>query len=213
MADKGVRTKRISSKILSQEELEFRLLAILGKHATTRGLTNSEFVNKCGVEITRSLAAFLNVKGNKVGVEHLKSVIYELWRRGLLFVEPPNRGQKVGRIWDMASARNTFPLACPIAEGQGRRTSTHAISPDALKAAYDTFVPEHPAGFVPIFKVRRELAWPHKDFDALLVDLNQRNDPVIELHAADPADLSTEEKRDSLWLQGKLLVRMRWREP
>lgn len=213
MAVKGAANKRISPSILSRKDLESRFLGVLMTHAIVRGLTNSELLKKCGVEIRRSLAAFLNLKGKEVGAEHLKSFIHDLWQRGLVFVEPPNRGQKVGRIWDMNAARSTFPLACTAAIGHARHVPTPRISQGVLKSAYERIVPEHLAGFVPIFKVRRELDWPHKDFDSLLIDLNQRDDPVIELHAADPADLSEEEKRDSLWLQGKLLVRMRWREP
>jgi hypothetical protein len=199
-------------KTPSWEQIKSRLLEVLKKHASQRGLTNSELVKKSGTETRRSLATLHKIKGKEAGAEHLKPIIYDLWRSGLVFVEPPNRGQKVGRIWDIDSARNIFPHAAPATVVPERPRPIPVISQHALKDAYDSFVPEHLAGFVPIFKVRRKLSWPREDFDRLLIDLNQRNDPVIELHAGDPADLSAEEKRDSLWLQAKLLVRMRWRE-
>jgi hypothetical protein len=196
---------------ISQDELESGILKLLKKHAAIKGLTNSELLKKCGSVMKRSLAALL--KRKEVGTEDIKGLLYVLWRKGLLFFEPPNRGQRVGRVWDMASARNVFLLACPFTASRNGSTETKKVSQEALKAAYDKFVPEHLGGFVPIFKVRRELGWPRPAFDGLLQNLNERHNPVVELHAADPADLTERERRDSLWQGGRLLVRMRWREP
>jgi len=194
----------------SQAEVELRILEVLKKNAVEKGLTNSELLKKCGSAMQRSFAAFF--KRKRAGTEDVKGLLYDLWRRGLVFFEPPNRRQRAGRVWDMESAQTIFPSACPpglAPPGSGKATD---VSQKALRAAYEKFVPEHLGGFVPIFKVRRELGWQRQAFDGLLQDLNERYDPVVELHAADPADLSEEEKRDSLWQESRLMVRMRWRE-
>jgi hypothetical protein len=196
---------------LSQEELERGILEVLKKHATTKGLTNSELLKKCGSLMKRSFAVLF--KRKEVGAEDVKGFLYDLWRKGLVFFEPPNRGQRVGRIWGMESARTVFPLACPSTLPLNGPKHVTDARRGALKAAYDKFVPEHLGGFVPIFKVRRELGWSTQTFDSLLQDLNERDDPLVELHAADPADLTEGERRDSLRKGTRLLVRMRWREP
>lgn len=206
-------TKKSTIRVMavSGEEVERRILEVLKKHAAMKGLTNSELLKKCGSITKRSLAIFF--KRKEPTAEDLKGLLYEIWRKGLLFFEPPNRGQRVGRVWDIGSARNVFSLACTPARARNGSTEAPEGSQRALRAAYDKFVPEHLGGFVPIFKVRRELGWSSEAFDALLQDLNEQNDPVLELHAADPADLTEGERRDSLWQGGRLLVRMRWREP
>jgi hypothetical protein len=201
-----------SSVAVSQEAVQLSILEILKRHATVKGVTNSELLKKCGSATKRSLAVLFNRK--EASTEDIKALLYLLWRKGLVFFEPPNRGQRVGRAWDMKSARTAFALGSSSApEPQNVSKQKIQANQDALKAAYDKFVPEHLGGFVPIFKVRRALGWPTQVFDGLLQDLNERTDPVIELHAADPADLTEEEKRDSLWQGGRLLVRMHWRSP
>ncbi len=193
-----------------QKDLELGVLEVLKKHATAKGLTNSELLKKCGSKIKKSLAA--SFKRKEATTEDIKGLLYLLWRKRFVFFEPPNRGQRVGRVWDMESAQKSFSFDSFPTEAVHCFTKAIEISQEALKAAYDKYVPEHLGGFVPIFKVRRELAWPNRAFDELLQDLNERCDPVVELHAGDPADLTEEEKQDSLWKGSRLLVRMRWRE-
>ncbi len=203
--------KTITSPVaVSQDEIELSILGILKKHAGMKGITNSEVLKKCGLPTKRSLAVLF--KRKQAGTEDIKALLYLLWRKGLVFFEPPNRGQRVGRVWDMQSAQKCFSLAhssAPSPNGYYERTEANR---EALKATYDKFVPEHLGGFVPIFKVRRALDWPRQAFDTLLQDLNEQDDPLVELHAADPGDLSDDERRDSLVKGGRLLVRMRWRE-
>jgi hypothetical protein len=112
----------------------------------------------------------------------------------------------------MQSAQKCFSLARSSAPSPNDYSAKIATNREALKAAYDKFVPEHLGGFVPIFKVRRALDWPRQAFDTLLQALNEQEDPLVELHAADPGDLNDDERRDSLVKGGRLLVRMRWRE-
>jgi len=197
--------------VVSHEDIERMILEVLKKHATIKGLTNSELLKKCGSITKKSLARFS--KRREARTEDLKGLVYELWQKGLLFFEPPNRAQRVGRVWNMESARTIFSLACSAGVAPPGSKEPTDVNQKALKAAYDKFVPEHLGGFVPIFKVRRQLGWSSHAFDTLLRNLNQQNDPVVELHSADPADLTEEERRDSLWQGGRLLVRMRWREP
>jgi len=78
--------------------------------------------------------------------------------------------------------------------------------------AYNKFVPQHLGGFVPIYKVRRELEAPREDFDALLRSLNERDEPILELFGGDPQKFTDDQKNDSLWRGENLLLRMRWRE-
>jgi hypothetical protein len=203
--------RSISTLIISQEGIELVILEVLKKHAAKKGLTNSELLKKCGARLKRSLAALFKRKDPRS--EDVKGLLYDLWRRGFLFFEPPNRGQRVGRVWDMESARRVFPSAYPFASERDSSKETTENTREALKAAYSKFVPEHLGGFVPIFKVRRALSWSSKAFDNLLRDLNERQEPVVELHAGDPADLTDAEKRDCLWKGGRLLIRMRWRDP
>jgi hypothetical protein len=208
-ARKSPTRSTIQSVVVSQEEIERSILEVLKRHAAAKGLTNSELLKKCSSVIKKSLAALF--KRKEVKTEDVKGMLYELWGKGLVFFEPPKRGQKVGRVWDMASASTVFCLARFPRAVETHPTETTEVGLEALKAAYEKFVPQHLGGFVPIFKVRRDLGWPTQVFDGLLHDLNERTDPVIELHAADPRDLTEEEKRDSLWQGGRLLVRMRWR--
>ncbi|MGB6067233.1 MAG: hypothetical protein WBG50_20690 [Desulfomonilaceae bacterium] len=208
---KSIGKETVSPPAVSPGELEVSILEVMKKHAAKKGLTYSELLKKCGARLKRSLAALFNRKEPRS--EDVKGLLYDLWGRGLLFFEPPNRGQRVGRVWDMESARNVFPLACPFAPERDSSKQTTEVSQEALKAAYSEFVPEHLGGFVPIFKVRRALGWSSQAFDSLLWDLNERHDPVVELHGGDPADLTEGEKRDSLWKDSRLLIRMRWRVP
>jgi hypothetical protein len=203
--------KNITSPVtVSQKAIELSILGILRQHAAMKGVTNSEVLKKCGMATKRSLAVLF--KRKEASTEDIKALFYLLWRKGLVFFEPPNRGQRVGRVWDMQSAQECFSLArTSKASPNGYNERTEA-NRQALKAAYDKFVPEHLGGFVPIFKVRRELGWPSQAFDSLLQELNERQEPVVELHAADPSDLSDDERRDSLVKGSRLLVRMRWRE-
>ncbi len=203
--------RSISTLIISQEGIELGILEVLKKHAAKNGLTNSELLKKCGARLKRSLAALFKRKEPRS--EDVKGLLYNLWRSGFLFFEPPNSGQRVGRVWGMESARQIFPSACFFTPKHGSSKETTENTREALKAAYSKFVPEHLGGFVPIFKVRRALDWSSQAFDSLLRDLNERQEPVVELHAGDPADLTEAEKRDSLWKSGRLLIRMRWREP
>jgi len=196
---------------ISRQEVEQGILETLARHAVTKGLTNSELLKKCGSAMHRSVAAFF--KRKQAGTEDIKDLLYTLWQQGLVFFQPPNRGQRVGRVWDMNAGLNAFPPSPSLTQPRDRAEESPKVGQQALKAAYAKFVPEHLGGFVPIFKVRRELGWPRQVLDEMLQDLNERHDPVVELHTADPADLTEEEKRDSLLQGNRLLVRMRWREP
>ncbi|MFC1834285.1 hypothetical protein ACFL2Q_06065 [Thermodesulfobacteriota bacterium] len=80
-----------------------------------------------------------------------------------------------------------------------------------IKTAYDKFAPEHIGGFVPIYKVRRELGCPREEFDRGRRGLNELADPIIELHEGDPSRYSPSRRHDSLKLDQNLYLRMRWR--
>ncbi len=109
----------------------------------------------------------------------------------------------------MEHARVKFPLVCTAPATPPVRQST--LTDQSLKTAYDKFVPDHLGGFVPIFKVRRELAAPREEFDNLLKHLNELDEPVLELHGGDPQVYTEDQKQDSLRRGENLFLRMRWR--
>ncbi|MFC1833562.1 hypothetical protein ACFL2Q_02365 [Thermodesulfobacteriota bacterium] len=81
----------------------------------------------------------------------------------------------------------------------------------AVKAAYNKFATEHIGGYVPIWKVRRELGWTREDLDAAPLDLNHRAEPAIELHGGNPMAFTESQRADSLKRGSDLYLRMRWR--
>jgi hypothetical protein len=193
-------------KVVSEDDLVPQFLRTLEARVVQRGLTCSELVKVCGTPWSRALAFHQNIKKKQAGAADIQAFVYDLWKTGKVFVEPPARGQRVCRIWAVEAASRHFPSA-RVPPGDG----SPALSQQSLKAAYDKFVPEYAGGFVPIYEVRSEFRGFGDAFDALLRDLNERAEPVIELFPSDPRDLTEDQKRDSLKRGGALLVRMKWR--
>jgi hypothetical protein len=196
-------------RVLPEKELEDRVLQVLEKQHE-QGLTCGELSKKCRSDWRRGLAIKLRIKRVEAGLRDVQSFIYDLWMRGLVFSEPPGRGKVASRFWFLDTAKDRFPLLCPGSSSQS--SSVGPLSKDQLKGAYDKFVPQHLGGFVPIFKVRRELAAPKEDFDKLLRGLNERDNPILELLGGDPQKYTEDQKKDSFWRGDNLFLRMRWRE-
>ncbi|AFM24528.1 hypothetical protein [Desulfomonile tiedjei] len=196
-------------KVLSEAELQARLLQVLEKQEE-RGFTCGELSKKCGLDWRRGLAVKLGAKKPEAGSQDVQSFVYDLWRRGLVFSEPPGKGKRSCRFWSMIGARAHFPLAFPSSAAQ--MSEPNALSVDRLKSAYDKFVPQHLGGFVPIYKVRRELEAFKEEFDTLLRNLNERDEPVLELLGGDPQKFTDDQKNDSFRRGDHLFLRMRWRE-
>jgi hypothetical protein len=193
-------------KIVSEDDLVPQFLRTLEARVVQRGITYSELVKVCGIPWRRALALHQNIKKKLAGAADIQAFVYDLWKDGKVFIEPPARGQRVCRIWSVNAASGNFPNAS-VPAGDG----SPVLSQQSLKAAYDKFVPEYAGGFVPIYEVRSEFREFGDAFDALLRDLNERPEPVIELFPSDPRDLTEDQKRDSLKRDGALLVRMKWR--
>ncbi len=193
-------------KVVSEDEIVPQFLRTLETRTVARGLTYSELVKVCGIAWCRALALHQNIKKKQAGAADIQAFVYDLWKTGKVFIEPPARGQRVCRIWSVEAASRHFPSA-RVPAGDG----SPVLSQQSLKAAYDKFVPEYAGGFVPIYEVRSEFRGFGDAFDALLRDLNERAEPVIELFPSDPRDLTEDQKRDSLKRGGALLVRMKWR--
>jgi hypothetical protein len=193
-------------KIVSEDDLVPQFVRTLEARVVQRGLTYSELVKVCGIPWCRALALHQNIKKKLAAAADIQAFVYDLWKTGKVFIEPPARGQRVCRIWSVAAASGNFPSA-RVPAGDG----SPVLSQQSLKAAYDKFVPEYAGGFVPIYEVRSEFRGFRDAFDDLLRDLNERPEPVIELFPSDPRDLTENQKRDSLKRGGALLVRMKWR--
>ena len=83
-----------------------------------------------------------------------------------------------------------------------------------MKDIYDVYwalIGAHPSGYVPIYKIRRSLGWSRERFDKRIVDLNQRDQPIVELHRGDPQRYTAAENADSLRLRGRTYRLLRWR--
>lgn len=193
-------------KVVSEDDLVPQFLRTLEARVVQRGLTYSELVKVCGIPWCRALALHQNIKKKQAGAADIQALVYDLWKTGKVFIEPPARGQRVCRIWSVDGGSKNFP-SVRVSAGDG----PPELSEQLLKAAYDKFVPEYAGGFVPIYEVRSEFREFGDAFDALLRDLNERPEPVIELFPSDPRELTENQKRDSLKRGGALLVRMKWR--
>jgi hypothetical protein len=194
------------------EEIEARCLGILKKKASREGLVYSKLTDACGKEWRRSLAKLKRLRSGEARATDVKQVVYELWSRGLILIEPPSGLQRAPRIWDREAGVERFPAVLgefsPPVSGAGPNVGDF----DRLKQVYDGFASQHAGGYVPIFKVRRALGWPREKFDRMLRELNERRNPVIELHGGDPQRYTDDERADSLIRDLTLLLRMRWRE-
>jgi len=98
-------------KVLASKELESRVLQVLEKQHE-RGLTCGDLSKKCGAEWRRGLATKLGAKRLEAGLQDVQGFIYDLWTKGLVFAEPPGRGNMASRFWFMDAARDRFPLSC-----------------------------------------------------------------------------------------------------
>jgi hypothetical protein len=206
---KTPKPKADAKPVLGEAYLETRVLETLKNQTVQDGLTLGGLKDKCKPDWLRGLAVKLGLKKPEATLTDALSFIYDLWKRGLVFAEPPARGRKAVRFWCLEHARLKFPLACADRGTQAARDST--LTQESLKTAYDKFVPDHLGGFVPVFKVRRELAAPREEFDNLLKSLNELDDPVIDLLGGDPQQYTEDQKQDSLWRGTNLFLRMRWR--
>ena len=193
---------------MSEPDLTPRLFEVLKVRATQRGLTFGELAKACGIAWRRGLAVRQKLKRSEATATDIQALVYDLWKNGHLFVEPPAKGQRTCRVWSVQAARIKFPSACaPEGDGEGRR----ALSETTLRAAYEELAQEYIGGFVPIYRVRREFPGSRETFDVVLRDLNERPEPLIELFPSDPQELTEDQKRDCLKRGDTLLVRMKWR--
>ncbi len=190
-------------------DLEGHLLAKLKQYASRGGLTYSELGKKCGGPWKRALAEAKKIKAKDARARDVKDFVYQLWERGLVFLEPPKGLQTAPRIWDPSAAGRRFPSAL----GPVMQPTTEGASSDleALRAAYDRFAGERLSGHVPVYKVRRDLGWERERFDRAVRDLNERPDPEIELHVGDPQNYGDDEIADSFERRSVLYLLMRWR--
>jgi|GEM_PF-2558048 len=195
----------------TKEEMEARFIEILKKKTKDGGLVLSQLQKACDRNWLRAFAGLRNVSPGRLRATDFKQIIHDLWARGLLLIEPPSGRQTAPRIWDIASGRTRFPgvaqALSPLVSASDEATS----GLDQLKQVYDRLAGEYAGGYVPIFKVRRALNWPRDKFDRTLRDLNERRNPVIELHGGDPQYYDDDERVDSLFRHQTLLLHMRWR--
>jgi hypothetical protein len=205
----GPKTIANAERVLGEAVLEGKVLEVLKAHTANDGLSLGDLTKKCGVVWRRGLAAKQRLKRTEATATDAQGFIYHLWERGIVFAEPPAQGKRAARIWSMENARMKFPLACLACGAPTKRD--HTLTQQSLKSAYDKFVPDHLGAFVPIFKVRRELAAPREEFDNLLKSLNEMDDPVLDLLGGDPQQYTEDQKQDSLWRGENLFLRMRWR--
>ena len=199
-----------SHETMSTEELRKRLLDVLEKHGKTQGLISTALGDKCGDTWKKSLAKLVKCSASKAGPNYVRNFVYQMWIEGLVFLEPPRDGQRVPRIWDMNAARAKFPTVCSSATGDD--VVQRGNETEDLRAAYERHFGDHAGGFVPIFKVRRSLGWTRSRFDTFLKELNERQDPVVELHEGDPHDYTEDQQADSVQRGGRTYFRMRWRK-
>jgi hypothetical protein len=190
-------------------DIEGHLLAKLKQYASRGGLTYSELGKKCGGPWKRALAEAKKIAAKEARARDVKDFVYDLWERGLVFVEPPKGRQTSPRVWDSASAAARFPSANN--PGTQRALEVKLNDHENLRAAYDRFAGERLSGHVPVYKVRRALSWPRERFDRAVRDLNERPVPEIELHAGDPQNYSDDELADSFERRSVLYLLMRWR--
>ena len=193
-------------KTLDENELVERFFETLKARAVHQGLTYGKIADNCGRAWRRGLATKQKLKKEEATATDVQAFVYDRWKDGQVFVEPPARGQKACRMWSVESARAQFPYAFAQTGYQALE-----LTEESLKSAYDKFVPEYIGGFVPIYRVRRDLHASRPAFDKLLRNLNERPDPVIELFPSDPLDLTEDQREDCLIRDDTLLVRMKWR--
>ncbi|MBF0552529.1 MAG: hypothetical protein HQK60_18610, partial [Deltaproteobacteria bacterium] len=209
---------------LPPEELVSHLLKTLGEQTNTAGLKYGDVGAKCKIAWRRGLALATKTgdpdKGT-VGVETVARFIYLLWEQGRLVVQPINPGKaggwKTPRVWSLTAGRAKFPKIFQAAPTSPEEIKTETPPPDkatdvtALKQAYDKYAPEY-LGFVPIFKIRRELGWPRDVFDQALIALHEVAKPTIDLMGDHPKNYTEDQKGDSLRRGKNLFLQMRWRD-
>ncbi|MBF0496702.1 MAG: hypothetical protein HQK58_09030 [Deltaproteobacteria bacterium] len=194
-------------EILPEDQLEPYLLTKLQKAASDQGLTYAQVGQKCGKKWTRALARTMKLVAEEAGVLAIKDLIYTLWARGRVFVEPPHGRLKAPRVWDLDSGLKAFPLVSPRA---AQKADTQCEDQD-IKNAYQKSAAEY-FGFVPIYILRRELGWPREKFDRALFNLNERDNPVIDLLSGDPQNYTPDQKEDSIRKGNDLYLQILWRE-
>lgn len=193
-------------KTLDENALFKKFFETLKARARPQGLTYGELAKNCGLAWRRGLAKNQKLKKEEAAATDVQAFVYDRWKAGQIFVEPPARGQKACRVWHVEIARVEFPYAFAPTGYQALE-----LTEQSLKSAYEKFVPEYIGGFVPIYRVRRDLQVPRPAFDNLLRNLNERPDPIIELFPSDPRDVTEDQKEDCLVRGAILLVRMKWR--
>jgi len=193
-------------KTLDENELFERFFETLRSRARRQGLTYGELAKNCGAAWRRGLAKKQKLMKEEAAATDVQAFVYDRWKAGQIFIEPPSRRQKACRVWHVEVARAEFPHAFTPTGYQAL-----GLTEQSLKSAYEKLAPEYIGGFVPIYRVRRDLQAPRPAFDQLLRNLNERPDPVIELFPSDPRDVTEDQKEDCLVRGDTLLVRMKWR--
>ncbi|MBF0524155.1 MAG: hypothetical protein HQK56_03555 [Deltaproteobacteria bacterium] len=207
---------------LPPEELVSHLLKTLKQHTTKAGLTCGDLGVKCGAGLKQKLALAKKTGdvAEEAGVaEAVASVIYSLWEQGRVFLQPhiSKIGLSAPRIWSIENARNAFPKLfetsppIPVALKAAPTLSELLTEEAAIKRAYDKYAPEY-MGYVPIFKVRRELGWSREKFDNALRQLKERDVPLVNLMSGDPERYTPDETADSIKQGYTIYLQMRWRD-
>lgn len=200
----------MGKKNVKAEEIESHLLQKLREHAANQGVTYSVLCSKCGVAWRRAVAKRFKLGKQEGRAQQTKDLVYELWRKGLVFVEPPRGLQGSPRVWDVESAHSKFGAALKPVAIEAKDLSESAL--ERFRAEYERLAARNLGGYLPVFELRRALKWSPEEFDRVLKNLNQRRKPLIELHGGDPQNYSEDQKRDSYFEGDRLYLLIRWRK-
>ena len=190
--------------------VEFRatLSRVLSRSTRKAGLTYGEAGKKCGKQWRDSLPKHSGLPVKRSISAHLTKFIYDEWRDGRLFLEPPRPGQRSARIWHPEHAAKKFARAATSTTVQSNGNGASAAQ---LRQAYEHFLPEHPSGAVNIFKIRRFLDWSRDGFDSFVESLACQRNPPFQFVGGDPQAYSADQREDSLEQQGELYFSILWR--
>ncbi len=193
----------------TEEEVRSFIVKRLSLVAVQRGVTFSELEGGRGH--ARWKRAFQRSSGKqKPGVKEKNELIHELWRKGLVFIEPPRGKQRAVRLWDAHAGRAKFAVTTSEG-GPSEKPAVAATDIERVKAAYEALSSEH-FGFVPIYRVRRDSGLSDERFDTVLHELSEQDDPVIDLLVGDPGHFEKDQIRDSFRTGDTVYFRMLWRK-
>jgi hypothetical protein len=175
--------------------------------SAAKGLTYGELAQRLPAEWKHSFVKQAGLFSFRAAA--LKPLIHELWIEGRLEIEPPLGKAVAPRIWHPAHLqRGPRTVAAPASD---EVSSTPGLSTEEqFREVYRRFRTQHRHGAVNVFKIRRELGWPRKEFDLLLSELAGRRDNPIHLISGNRGALSRSEQEDSFFQDGELYINVRW---